>query len=78
MISDAARHRAVLNMADGFRVGGIGRAAIDALRHAGFAGPAEALGVPTRFIPHTKPDAILASFRLDAAGITASARRLPF
>ena len=38
------------------------------VRRAGFAGRAEALGVPTRFIPHAKPDAILASFGLDAAG----------
>jgi hypothetical protein len=29
-----------------------------------------------RFIPHNKPDAILSSFGLDAAGITAAARSL--
>jgi deoxyxylulose-5-phosphate synthase len=61
---------------DGFRDGGIGLAAIDALRHAGFTGCSEALGVPTRFIPHAKPDAILASFGLDAAGIAVSAKSL--
>ena len=36
----------------------------------------EALGVPTKFIPHAKPDVILASFGLDAAGITTAARQL--
>jgi 1-deoxy-D-xylulose-5-phosphate synthase len=76
MISDAARHRAVLTVEDGFRDGGIGLVAIDALRHAGFTGRSEALGVPTRFIPHAKPDAILASFGLDAAGIAASSASL--
>ena len=76
MITDAVRHSAVLTVEDGIREGGIGLAAIDAARRAGFAGRAEALGVPTRFIPHAKPDAILASFGLDAAGITAAARAL--
>ena len=76
MIMNAARHSALLTVEDGIREGGIGLAAIDALRRAGFAGRAEALGVPTRFIPHAKPDAILASFGLDAAGITAAARAL--
>jgi 1-deoxy-D-xylulose-5-phosphate synthase len=76
MIADAARHRAVLTVEDGFREGGIGLSALDAVRHAGFTGAAEALGVPTRFIPHNKPDAILSSFGLDAAGIMSSARSL--
>jgi 1-deoxy-D-xylulose-5-phosphate synthase len=34
------------------------------------------LGVPVRFIPHGKPDAILASMGLDADGIAATARGL--
>ena len=76
MIADAARHRVVLTVEDGFREGGIGLSALDAVRHAGFTGAAEALGVPTRFIPHNKPDAILASFGLDAAGIVSSVRSL--
>ena len=76
MIRDAASHGAVLTVEDGYRDGGIGLAAIDAVRHRGFAGPAEALGVPTRFIPHNKPDVILASLGLDAAGIAESAKSL--
>ena len=35
-----------------------------------------ALGVPAAYIPHAKPDAILAELGLDAAGITASALSL--
>jgi deoxyxylulose-5-phosphate synthase len=34
------------------------------------------LGVPVRFIPHGKPDAILASLGLDAAGVASAARDL--
>jgi deoxyxylulose-5-phosphate synthase len=34
------------------------------------------LGVPVRFIPHGKPDGILASFGLDATGVATTARRL--
>ena len=36
----------------------------------------EVLGVPVQYIPHGKPDAILAGFGLDAAGVTASTRAL--
>jgi deoxyxylulose-5-phosphate synthase len=35
----------------------------------------EVLGVPVRFIPHGKPDRILAALGLDADGIAAAARR---
>jgi deoxyxylulose-5-phosphate synthase len=38
--------------------------------------PVESLGVPTQFIPHDKPDAILARFGLNADGITTAAQRL--
>ena len=76
MIADAATHSAVLTVEDGFREGGIGLSAIDAVRHHGFTGKAEALGVPTKFIPHNKPDVILSSLGLDAAGITNAAREL--
>ena len=34
------------------------------------------LGVPDRYIPHGKPDVILAQLGLDAAGIAGSARAL--
>ena len=34
------------------------------------------LGIPMRYIPHGKPDAILAGFGLDAAGVAHSARDL--
>jgi deoxyxylulose-5-phosphate synthase len=33
------------------------------------------LGTPVEFLPHGKPDAILAQLGLDGAGIAATARR---
>jgi deoxyxylulose-5-phosphate synthase len=34
------------------------------------------LGVPTQFIPHAKPDVILAKLGLDAAGIAQTVQSL--
>lgn len=75
MIADAARHRAVLTCEDGIREGGIGFSISDAVRAHGNV-PVEVLGIPTRFIPHSKPDAILNQYGLDAEGIAASAARI--
>jgi 1-deoxy-D-xylulose-5-phosphate synthase len=81
MIADAARHCCVLTLEDGIRDGGIGALLADAVaataRAAGTPMPRiETRGIPTRFIPHAKPDAILAQLGLDAAGIVATAREL--
>jgi 1-deoxy-D-xylulose-5-phosphate synthase len=76
MIQDAATHSRVLTVEDGIRDGGIG-ATIAAQVHAIAQGVhVETLGVPTQFVPHGKPDAILARLGLDANGITASAQQL--
>ncbi len=76
MIADAARHGAVLTCEDGIRDGGIG-ATIASQVHAIAPGVrVESLGVPTMFIPHAKPDRILASLGLDADGIAGSLRSL--
>ena len=76
MIADAARHGAVLTCEDGIRDGGIG-ATIASQVHAIAPGVRiESLGVPTTFIPHAKPDRILASLGLDADGIAGSIRSL--
>jgi 1-deoxy-D-xylulose-5-phosphate synthase len=79
MLADAAAHRFVVTVEDGYREGGAGSAIADRL--AGSPGDGDGpgvavLGVPVRFIPHGKPDAILASLDLDADGIAAAARRL--
>jgi 1-deoxy-D-xylulose-5-phosphate synthase len=76
MIADAASHRAVVTIEDGIRDGGIGSLIADAVHTVSSAVVVESLGVPTKFIPHNKPDVILASLGLDAAGIVAAAQRV--
>ena len=77
MLEDAARHGAVITAEDGIREGGIGMSIADAIDHACVADRlprVEVLGVPTRFLPHAKPDRILAQLGLDADGIALAAR----
>jgi 1-deoxy-D-xylulose-5-phosphate synthase len=79
MLADAARHPCVLTVEDGVREGGVGNAVQDQLVEytLGEHEPrVRVLGTPISFIPHGKPDAILADLGLDAAGITASALSL--
>jgi len=71
MINDAAKHSVVVTIEDGIRDGGIGMTMADAVHHAagGEHASVHVLGIPTQFIPHSKPDAILARLGLDASGI---------
>jgi 1-deoxy-D-xylulose-5-phosphate synthase len=80
MLAEAATYPHVVTVEDGYREGGAGSAI--ASRLAEISGdrpdrdgpPVTVLGVPVRFIAHGKPDSILASMGLDAAGITATVR----
>jgi len=82
MLAEAATYPRVVTVEDGYREGGAGSAIADRLaeiaadRAHGDGPPVTALGVPVRFIPHGKPDNILASMGLDAAGIAATLRAL--
>ncbi len=81
MINDAAQHRLVITAEDGIRDGGIGMLLADAVTQTavaiGTAAPhIEILGIPTRFIPHAKPDKILAQLGLDAQSIADTVIRL--
>jgi len=78
MIRDAAAHRCVLTLEDGIRDGGIGFLLADAITAVVPAAPPviRVLGLPTRFIPHAKPDVILAKLGLDAAGVERTAREM--
>jgi len=77
MIADAAGHPAVVTIEDGYREGGIGAAIAARLTERGDATPhIEVMGVPVQYIPHGKPDAILAGFGLDATGVAATTRAL--
>ena len=72
MLADAARDRLVVTVEDGVADGGVGSLiaaeADGVLRRAGEAA-VEILGVPLQFIPHGKPDRILANLGLDGEGI---------
>lgn len=80
LLADAARHPHVLTVEDGLRSGGAGSAIADELAEltlgSATAPKVRVLGVPDAYLPHGKPDAILADLGLDAAGITASALSL--
>jgi 1-deoxy-D-xylulose-5-phosphate synthase len=77
MLADAARHDVVVTVEDGIRDGGVGMSMADRV-HVLSNGRSrvEVLGVPTTFIPHGKPDRILARLGLDAAGVQSTIRQL--
>jgi 1-deoxy-D-xylulose-5-phosphate synthase len=78
MIRDAAQHRRVITIEDGVRDGGIGFLLADAITAVKADAPPNirVLGLPTRFIPHAKPDVILGKFGLDAAGLERTVREM--
>ncbi|NNE95583.1 MAG: 1-deoxy-D-xylulose-5-phosphate synthase [Acidimicrobiales bacterium] len=71
MLDDAAAHRLVITAEDGYREGGIGSAIADEIADRTCV---LVQGVPTTYLPHAKPDAILASLGLDAEGLADCAR----
>ncbi|HEX2040489.1 MAG TPA: 1-deoxy-D-xylulose-5-phosphate synthase [Acidimicrobiales bacterium] len=76
MLADAARHRLVVTVEDGIRVGGAGAFIADALAALDTgrqAPPVLVLGVPDEFIPQAKAERILSRLGLDGPGIAASA-----
>ncbi len=78
LIADAATHRLVVTVEDGLRDGGVGSAIADRVgeQALGAAAPVvRVLGVPSAYLAHGKPDAILADLGLDAAGVVAEVRR---
>ena len=76
MLADAATHKVILTVEDGLRDGGIGSMITDRIHVLAPSVRVENLGVPTKFIPHNKPDAIFAQLGLDAPGMCATVRTL--
>lgn len=80
MLDDAAGYRLVVTIEDGLRSGGIGDSIRDALsrrtsQQSGQRRPAvTVLGVPTKYLAHGKPDAILADLGLDGDGVAGTIR----
>jgi 1-deoxy-D-xylulose-5-phosphate synthase len=81
MVTDAGRHGLVVTVEDGIRTGGAGSLIADAiadLQESRVGPPVLVLGVPTAYIPHGRPDLILAQLGLDGPGIAAAtAKALP-
>ncbi|MBT8241122.1 MAG: 1-deoxy-D-xylulose-5-phosphate synthase, partial [Acidimicrobiia bacterium] len=71
MLEDAAMHQLVITAEDGYREGGIGSAIADEISDRTAV---QVMGVPTSYLPHANPDAILATIGLDAEGLAAAAR----
>jgi 1-deoxy-D-xylulose-5-phosphate synthase len=78
MLDDAAQHAVVVTAEDGVAEGGVGSAVAAALRTGSLRGTrSEAsivtCGLPLAYLPHGKPDDILAANGLDGRGIAAAA-----
>jgi 1-deoxy-D-xylulose-5-phosphate synthase len=73
MLANARRHELVVTVEDGVREGGAGMSIGDQVSTA--TTRVEVLGVPVKFMPHGKPDRILANLGLDADGIAATIRK---
>jgi 1-deoxy-D-xylulose-5-phosphate synthase len=72
MLADAAAHRLVVTVEDGFREGGFGTAVLDDLSSRSPATEVAVLGVPVAHHAHGNVDDLLASFGLDGPGIAAT------
>ena len=69
MCADAATHERVITIEDGIREGGVGMSIAANISEISGTCRVESLGVPTKFLPHAKPDRLLAQLALDADGI---------
>ncbi|MEI8240975.1 MAG: 1-deoxy-D-xylulose-5-phosphate synthase, partial [Actinomycetota bacterium] len=76
MITDAARHGAVITIEDGIREGGIGFSIADQVHTVQPAVEVHPMGIPSKFLPQGSADKILGQLGLDADGIVAAARDL--
>jgi 1-deoxy-D-xylulose-5-phosphate synthase len=76
LVADALAHRFVVTIEDGFREGGVGAKLADRLRELGGTCRVSVLGVPSRYLPQGRPDAILADLGLDARGVADTVRTL--
>jgi 1-deoxy-D-xylulose-5-phosphate synthase len=81
MLADALAHQIVVTVEDGLRIGGAGTHLCDAVARLANALDRPAprfvnLGIPSAFLPHDRPDDILAEVGLDGHGVAASVRQL--
>lgn len=76
MLSEAAGHQLVVTIEDGFCEGGFGSAVRDAISEISPDTRVGVLGVPVAHHAHGRPEDLLESFGLDAAGVMASVLEL--
>lgn len=69
LVELAARHRLVITLEDGIRVGGVGTRVRQVLREAGIDTAVDELGLPDEFIDHATREQILEDAGLTAAKI---------
>ena len=69
MCDDAAGHTRVITVEDGIADGGIGAAIAAEVHVRAPSTLVDVMGVPSKFLPHSKPDRLLAQLGLDADGI---------
>jgi 1-deoxy-D-xylulose-5-phosphate synthase len=69
LVTLAGRHRLVVTVEDGVRVGGVGSALAQAIRDAGLSVPVRDLGVPADWHPHGSRAQILADLGLTAQDV---------
>ncbi|MDT0157269.1 1-deoxy-D-xylulose-5-phosphate synthase [Microbacterium sp. ARD32] len=80
----AARHRLVITLEDGIRVGGVGTRVRQVLREAGIDTAVDELGLPDEFIDHASREEVLQDAGLTASKIAQDVvaqvlgRRVPF
>ena len=77
MIADAAQHGLVVTCEDGIIAGSVGSQIVEAVTESTpgrTSPPSLVLATPVGYIPHGKPDDILATLGLDAAGIAEAIR----
>ena len=78
MLADAGRHHLVVTVEDGIKVGGIGSQIAEGMAEqteSRISPPVLVLGVPAEYLPHGKPDRILAELGLDGPGLAAAAAK---
>jgi 1-deoxy-D-xylulose-5-phosphate synthase len=71
----AASHRLVVTVEDNVLAGGFGSAVAEVLADAEVGVPLVRCGIPDRFLPHGKRDAVLAELGLDAVGVAERIRK---
>lgn len=69
LVEMAARHRLVVTLEDGGRVGGVGSRLSQALRDADVDVPTRDVGIPQRFLSHGKVDQVKAEVGLTAQDV---------